>query len=131
MEILGPILNTPITQILSLILIWALAERMGLPLTKIVSKALRLNGHGREAKADNEWTRGIAGQTFDEIKWLRTHYNDEVTPVLEDILKEMKEHNRNAREFRQESKDYFKEIQNKHDNWEKYGVPTNCSNQVK
>lgn len=98
MEYIQYIAEAPLAQIFFIIILWALAEYMGMPIGKIVRKIFRINGTANSELAD-------------KMDNLKDHYNDTTT----DLLKEIKENI-------SEMKFTLKDVKNKLDEFERYGI---------
>ena len=66
------LLKMPIPSLAGLMLLWIVAERAGLPITKIFSSLLKLNG-----KKENGVPEGA--------QELKEHFNDETSIILKEI----------------------------------------------
>src|SRR3990167_3439155 len=67
----------------------------------VIKFNLKRNGHGNES--NNE---ALKAEVKKEMVYLREHYNDKVTPLLEQI------------------KDELVKVNTQHSEWDKFGIPT-------
>ena len=109
------LLKMPIPSIAGILILWALAERTGLPITRIVSSMLKLNGHKKEESVP-EW----AAQ-------LKTHFNDTTTSLLQKlvdksekscakldtIIRNQEEDKDDSEEWRRESRETMRDLMRK------------------
>lgn len=102
MEWFEYILQLPLTQVIGVLVVIAIAEQMGMPVIAFIKKALKLNG-------------GSSG-SYELMKELKHHYNDETTELLKGIKGNLETHH----ELEQQTLRLLEEFK-------EYGIPCRSS----
>lgn len=107
--LLATLLNIPILQAFGLILLIGAAERAGIPIIDFTKKVLNLKEDTvvREVNVDN---RNALQVLLQQMEQLTQYANHDTTALLTEI--------------RDNLKDNFTAIKNKHREWDTYGINT-------